>query len=404
MASIKEETRDGHLTCYRFRACLGRDKTGRQVRVSMTWEPPPGLSRTRARKAAEKAAAEWEAQQRALYDQVQQEQARLKREDITFADFVRGVWLPLAVEDGQHRAATVTVYKALLQNILPYFDRMKLRQIDAVEISRYLTWLRTEYRTPAGEPLAEYSIKHHYDIVRMVFRYAERHDYILIDPCRKVDSPRMSRHQVDALTPEQAEQFFRALQDCNLETRAIMLLMATAGLRRGEVVGLRWGDVDLDNGLLHIRRSVTYTPMSGVEIHQPKTASSVRTVPVIQATRACLWELYRQRRKEWRGKDVGNCFLFCSQDDPMQPRHPDNLTGLVKRFMAAAGLPDLSPHDLRHSCASLLLAAGADVKAVQEILGHTSARTTLDYYVRADLNQQRQAADRFAAAYGLNDK
>jgi site-specific recombinase XerD len=69
--------------------------------------------------------------------------------------------------------------------------------------------------------------------------------------------------------------------------------------------------------------------------------------------------------------------------------------------MKVNGLPDMSPHDLRHSCATLLLSSGADVKSVQEILGHTNASTTLNFYVKADINQMQAATNKLAAAFGL---
>ena len=77
------------------------------------------------------------------------------------------------------------------------------------------------------------------------------------------------------------------------------------------------------------------------------------------------------------------------------------MTHRVKHFMKVNGLPDMSPHDLRHSCATLLLSSGADVKSVQEILGHTNASTTLNFYVKADINQMQAATNKLAAAFGL---
>ena len=83
------------------------------------------------------------------------------------------------------------------------------------------------------------------------------------------------------------------------------------------------------------------------------------------------------------------------------PREPTKLTYKIKRFFERTGLPDMSPHDLRHSCASLLLANGADIKSVQEIMGHADAGTTLNYYVASNLEQARAAVDRMADAFGI---
>ena len=100
-------------------------------------------------------------------------------------------------------------------------------------------------------------------------------------------------------------------------------------------------------------------------------------------------------------KNIDNAFLFPKADDITKPRDPNALTKRVTRFMKNNGFPDLSPHDLRHSCATLLLAEGADIKSVQEILGHADASTTLNFYVKANLQQMKHATDKFANAFNL---
>lgn len=94
-------------------------------------------------------------------------------------------------------------------------------------------------------------------------------------------------------------------------------------------------------------------------------------------------------------------FLFPKSNEVFLPRDPNSVTWRVKRFMKRNGFPDLSPHDLRHSCATLLLSHGADIKSVQEILGHADASTTLNFYVKADLRQMQTATDKYAAAFNL---
>ena len=98
---------------------------------------------------------------------------------------------------------------------------------------------------------------------------------------------------------------------------------------------------------------------------------------------------------------MDECFIFHSKESLYAPRDPNSVARRLKRFMKRNGLPDLSPHDLRHSCATLLLSSGADIKSVQQILGHTRSTTTLDFYVRSDMNQMKTATDKFASAFGL---
>ena len=96
-----------------------------------------------------------------------------------------------------------------------------------------------------------------------------------------------------------------------------------------------------------------------------------------------------------------NDFLFPKDGNTALARDPNSITRRVKRFMKLHDLPDMSPHDLRHTCATLLLSNGADIKSVSEILGHTDASTTLNFYVRSDIQQMKVATDKFANAFGL---
>ena len=113
--------------------------------------------------------------------------------------------------------------------------------------------------------------------------------------------------------------------------------------------------------------------------------------------------------KEWRKqseiqnpkKCLDKAFLFGSPADCFSPRDSSAVTRYMSRFVKTNGLPDVSPHDLRHTCASLLLNNGADIKSVQEILGHADAATTLNFYVRSDMQQMRAVTDKFAAAFNL---
>ena len=166
-------------------------------------------------------------------------------------------------------------------------------------------------------------------------------------------------------------------------------------------MGLKWKDVDEKERVIRIERNVTYTPKSGVVVDTPKTANSIRAVPLMESVLQLLKSYQEEIRAENPGISLKEAYLFPKEGDILQARDPNSVTRRVKRFMKLHGLPDMSPHDLRHSCASLLLANGADIKSVQEILGHADASTTLNFYVKADLSQMRSATDKYAAAFGL---
>jgi len=266
----------------------------------------------------------------------------------TFDTFVNEVWIPLCVRDGSHRPATVAMYTNILKVILPQFQGIPLTEITGVRISQYLRWLRNEYRKPDGKPLAEKSIKHHYNVLNLIFGYAEKQDIIPKNPMKEVDPPKVSKRDVDALTEDEAVRFFSALLACDFEFRCVLQVLLTTGLRRGECLGLQWADIDFQNGTLTVNRSTTYTPESGITVAAPKTAHSVRTIPVVGSTLSLLKQLQKQQEREHPATLLSGAFVFSRPDAPFEPRDPSAITRRMKRFVRSSGLPDVSPHDLRH--------------------------------------------------------
>lgn len=230
----------------------------------------------------------------------------------------------------------------------------------------------------------------------MIFAYAKEQQLISDNPMDRVKSPKKDKRPVDAFTKEQAKQFLALLEGAELEFRCMMLLLLTTGMRRGELCGLQWGDIDFEAGSVSVNRSVSYTPEAGRVIGTPKTASGIRVIPLIPSILAEITALHSTAANT----DL-HAFIFPSLEDPFTPRLPDVITRRMKRFMRHTDLPNMSPHDLRHSCATLLLSSGADIKSVQQILGHADASTTLEFYVKADMSQMRSATAKFAAAFSL---
>jgi len=285
--------------------------------------------------------------------------------------------------------------------ITAYFDGAVLQQISPIDIQKYLTYLRTDYKSKLGKPLSPKSIRHQYSTLNLIFEYAERQEMISNNPMRKVDPPKKEKKPIDAMTQEQAKRFFTILSDCPLDFRCILQLMITTGIRRGECIGLKWKDIDEATLTIKIERSVSYTSESGKFVGTPKTSTAIRTIPLIPSTFYLLLRLKEQISTEHPHTILKEAFIFPSKKDLFAPRDPNAITQRVKRFMKNNDLPILSPHDLRHSCATLLLSQGADVKSVQEILGHSDASTTLNFYVKSDLRQMREATEKYAAAFNL---
>ena len=405
MANIRENKKNNKIISYRFAVCLERDAQGKQVRRYTTWKAPEGLPPSKMRKAAERAADTWEQEIREAYQKEKELGAAYtlppeKRRD-SFCDFVNNVWFPLQISNGSNKQTTVTFYENMKKLIVAYFDGAILQKISPIQVQKFLIYLNWEYKTKRGKPLSRQTVRHYYDVLGMIFAYADKQGMLVANPMLRVDAPKKGKKPVDALTAEQAAYFLHALTDEPLDFRCMLQLLLTSGIRRGECLGLKWKDIDERNATMTVSRSVVYTPKSGIIVSTPKTADSIRTIPIMPKTLCLLQRLKQQTAAENKRTILKDAFVFPGSRDIFHPRDPNAVTRRAKRFMKRNTLPDLSPHDLRHSCATLLLAQGADLKSVQAILGHADASTTLNFYVKSDLRQMRSATEKYAAALNL---
>ena len=400
MATITPYQKDGKTVAYRFRVCVGRDENGKQIVLSTTWNVPDGLTPSKAKRAAQSASRLWERNAKEEYKNgtSKPERSQLPKPAQTgtdFVDFIETQWFPLCIDNGERKPKTISFYGSTKRNIIAYFNGHTLQKITSIQIQKFLMYLRK------AKGFAPQNVHHHYRTLNMIFAFATKQEVIQKNPMETVDAPKLPRKKVDALSQEDAAAFFKALNTCPLEFRCMLHLLITTGLRRGECVGLKWRDIDASRSMIQVERNVTYTARSGLVVDTPKTANSSRIVPLMGSTLALLNSLKQERQTEHPSSISEDSFVFPSDADIFVPRNPDAVTRRVKRFMKNSGLPDMSPHDLRHSCATLLLSSGADIKSVQEILGHANASTTLNFYVKSDFKQMQSASAKFAAAFNL---
>jgi integrase len=200
-------------------------------------------------------------------------------------------------------------------------------------------------------------------------------------------------------TPELAGQFLDYAEAHDIMLYPLYMLILHRGLRRGEAVGLRDADIDLDAGFTVISQQITNVGYTAVT--KPlKTEAAGRTIPLDAATLAAL-RAYHARRARWQlvsGPDWPHTGLFFVKPDG-QPWHPELVSERFERLVTDAGLPPIRLHDLRHCAATYLKAAGADMKDIQETLGHSSMAITADTYTSVihELETERAKADAAAA-------
>ena len=389
MASVYPNRKKGKIVSFKFKTYLGKDENGKQVFKCITWTPEKTMSESRLIALAEKEATVWEHN---LLCAIEAEKRASSPEEITFRDFAEKKWFQTELSNPERRNSTIDFRRNILRILVNYLGELKLKDIDSAQIEGYLDYLKNTYKTQYNMPPSQQTIRHHYATLNLIFEYALKLNYVFVNPLRKVKTPKLNKHKVDALSKGEVRKFIKAIENLPPMQRLIYTLLLTTGIRRGECFGLQWGDIDFSNRVIRIERNVTYTAHKGISVGLPKTNTGIRVVPITNGVLLLLTDY--KKREEWSNVLCDRAYLFHAEDSPLSPRDPGYITKHMKKFMKRIGLPDMSPHDLRHTCASILLQSGADIKSVQDILGHANASTTLNFYVRSDMDAMRGATEK----------
>jgi integrase len=218
-----------------------------------------------------------------------------------------------------------------------------------------------------------------------------------------VDAPRPAQHEITPLTAAEAQRLIKAAEGDRMQARWLVGL--ALGLRQGEALGLWWDDLELDHGLLRVRRALQRQPGGGLVFTEPKTARSKRTIPLPVPLVAALRD-HRDRQEQeqlaagqlWQGS---SCVFTTPVGTPVDPR---NDYRQFQKLLARGGLPVVRLHDLRHTAASLLLAQQVPARVVMEILGHSQIALTMNTYSHVAPEVSREAADRMARMLWQDDQ
>lgn len=276
------------------------------------------------------------------------------------------------------RPSTWTRYAGMVRtHLVPHLGRIPLSKLAAGDVERML-------RDMEGSPRTRH---HARAILRTALARAVRHGLILRNAAGLAEPPRVEHREVEAWEAAQVRTFLDAIRGHRLE--ALFTVAVVTGLRQGELLGLRWSDVDLSGGTLTVRQSLQRVDgkMTAVET---KTARSRRTVPMPELALSAL----RALRTAQEG-GIGSLYVFTTASGG-----PLYGTAVYREFMAAAEaarLPRIRFHSLRHTAASLLLAQGTHPRVVMEMLGHSTIALTMNTYSHVVPALERDAADRMNA-------
>ncbi len=310
--------------------------------------------------------------------------------DITKAGkYTVGEWMEVWFQDYAKikvRPSSHQTYQGYIQNhIGPNIGDIPLEKLTSLDLQKFYKKLLAQGRVDRveakGQPkgLSAKTVRNIHQILSSALKLAQEQRLILSNPAEGCALPRVEHQEMKTLTTVQLASFFREARESGVFE--LYYLELATGLRRGELLGLKWEDVDLDRGDLRVRRQVSR--INGEVVEAPlKTKNAYRILPLAEDTVSVLKE---QRRK------VGNSpWVFPSPNGG--PISPDSVLHMLHRVLKRAGLPKVRFHDLRHTFATLALQNGVDVKTVSGMLGHFSAGFTLDTYAHITSAAQRQAA------------
>ena len=309
---------------------------------------------------------------------------------VTFGEYLSH-WLETY---GRHnlRPTTYRGYEQVIRaHVVPALGNVPLQKLQPVQLQAFYTDKLTAGRLDGGEGgLSPRMVRLIHSVIRKALQQAVKWQMVSRNVADATDPPRGTRPPVKTWDAEQARRFLEA--SAGDHYGAVWLLAITTGMRRGELLALRWQDIDLTKGVLHVRRSLVELG-SKLSIQEPKTASGRRAVQLSQTAVAALKE-HKARQNEqrlrlgesWQDQDL----VFATAVGGMVA--PRNLIRRFKELTAAADLPAIRFHDLRHTHATLLLKEGTHAKIVSERLGHANIAITLDTYSHVLPDMQREAA------------
>lgn len=326
------------------------------------------------------------------------EEPKVMNGDILYADYMEK-WLDII--KSSVAVPTFASYSTTVKKIVaPYFreKEVTLKNLTAKDIQEF--YLRELERVSAS------SVIHYHANIHKALKYAVKIDLIDVNPADKVERPKKDRFVGSFYDADEVNALFEAAKGSKLELP--ILFGAFYGLRRSEAIGLKWDAIDFDQNTITIRHTVTSCDLDGKRIlvasDTTKTKSSMRTLPHVPFMRERLLALKEEQEDNRRlcGRSYIKDYIgyVCVNEigDLIKPHY---VTESFPKLLKANGLRHIRYHDLRHSCASLLLANGVPMKQIQEWLGHSDFSTTANIYAHLDYSSKLTSADAMLNGLGL---
>ena len=319
-------------------------------------------------------------------------------DDVLFADFMEQ-WLEI-VKSTVSIPTYSSYVNAVKSIIAPYFRKKKilLRDLQAHDIQMF-------YQEQLQRVKAS-SVIHYHANIHKALKYAVKNDMIPSNPADKVERPKQDKFYGNFYDRDELNKLFEAVAGTKLELP--VLLGAFYGLRRSEIVGLKWSAIDFEQNTITISHTVTSCNLDGkcviVAKDTTKTKSSRRTLPLVPYFHEKLLAVKAQQERNQKlcGRSYNREFLeYICVDDIGDRFKPNYITSQFPKLLERNGFRKIRFHDLRHSCASLLLASGVPMKHIQEWLGHSDFSTTANIYAHLDYSSKLTSASAMESNFHL---
>lgn len=324
----------------------------------------------------------WEKLRAAQYEEKQGLLARGPKQ--TVKDYLN-YWL-----EDTHKAtlkvSTYAMYRRHLDNhIIPHLGHIPLKKLTTDHVQSFCSKL-------SSEGLKSGTVRLVHTILYAALQDAVRWKRLTVNACETVKLPRHTQREVQPLDQEQAKRLLRVAQGSRLD--CIIIVALTTGMRLGEILALRWTDIDVEERVLEVRHTVDYIKGHGWVESEPKTEHGRRslllphvTVDALKGHRTYQLEVRLTAGVTWKEQGL----VFPNRDGGYFRR--PRLYAIFKKLLQESNLPDMHFHDLRHSAATILLSRGVPIKVIQEILGHGNISTTMNIYGHVLPSMHRNAMD-----------
>lgn len=311
--------------------------------------------------------------------------------DITFGEYL-DYWLEKYAKPNT-AVRTLEGYNYIIQqHIKPSLGNIKIAKLQPFRLQEYYSQ-KLENGNLDGKGLSAQSVKHHHRVIHKALKDAVKWQFLARNVAEAVTPPKVKNVEMKIWNGEQVKKFLKAARESVYYS--VYFTAIYTGMRRGEVLGLRWKDVDFDNGEIYVRQALQEVKKVGLTFKEPKSGKS-RSITMSPSLKKELKKVYKQNlENKLSFGQLYNDFDLVFPQKSGKPIQPTEMARNYRKIVEKSGLPYIRFHDLRHTHATLMLQQGVHPKIVSERLGHSKIGITLDTYTHVLPNMQKEAAHQF---------